>query len=109
MKAITDDMLGEVTGGFLSVSKWVTYMSTQVMPVLNGLMVSASGNDRTILNTIYGTLQSTAIPGASVAGTVVNLWSTYNSTYRPSLQSSKIQVTLDQTLYSAKQYIDANR
>lgn len=109
MKPITDEMLDDVTGGFLSVSQWVTYLSTQVMPVINGLMSGASGNDRTILNSIYGTLQGTQIPGASVADPVINLWATYNSVYRPSLQSSTIQMTLDQTLYGAKQYIETHR
>lgn len=109
MNTLTDEMLGEVTGGFLSVSQWVNYLSTQVMPVLNGLMNGASGNDRAILNTIYGTLQGTAIPGASVASPVINLWATYNTVYRPSLQSSTIQATLDQVLYSAKQYIDTHQ
>ena len=109
MKTITDEMLGEVAGGYMSVSQWIDYLSTQVMPVLNGLMTGASENDRTLLGTIYGTLQGTAIPGAGVVDTVTNLWTTYNTVYRPSLQSSKIQVTLDQTLYGAKQYVDSHR
>lgn len=108
MKAITDDMLGEVTGGYLHVTQWGQFLSNQVMPVLNGLMGGASGNDRTILNTIYGTLQGTMVPGAAVASTVYNLWANYNAVYRPTLQSNKIQVTLDQTLYSARQYIETN-
>lgn len=108
MKPISDEMLNEVSGGYLSVSQWVNYLSTQVMPVLNGLMGGASANDRSILNSIYGTLQGTCIPNATVVNTVLSLWTTYNTVYRPSLQSSKIQVTLDQVLYSANQYIETH-
>lgn len=92
-----------------AISQWTDYLSTQVMPILNGLMCGASENDETILHTIYGTLQGTAIPGVDVAETVMNLWLTYNTVYRPSLQSTRIPVTTDQTLYRAKQYVESHR
>lgn len=87
-------------------SQWGSFLSTQVMPILSGLMRGASENDVSILRTVYEILQDTAIPGADVANTVANLWVTYNTVYRPLLQSSKIPVTTDQALYSAKQYTE---
>lgn len=106
---INDEELDNVAGGFLYVSQWVDYLSTQVMPVLYGLMNGASTNDRAILENICGTLRSTTIPGAEIANPIINLWANYNSYYRPTLQSNTIQVTLDQKLYSTKQYVETHR
>lgn len=103
--ALSDSETAGVSGGTSVSIQWGDYLSIQVMPILNGLMVSASESDKAVLLSIYGILQSTKALGADIPDTVTNLWMTYNAVYRPSLQSSKIRTTLDQTLYSARQYI----
>lgn len=109
MDTATFEELSTVTGGSPAVPQWNNYLFTQVMPVLNGLICGASAHDKNILNSIYTVLQGTAAPSAMVADTVTKLWTTYNTDYCSALQSGKIQLTLDQTLYGAKQYIDNHR
>lgn len=109
MITVTDKELGAVTGGDAAAQQWANYLSTQVSPVLNGLMRGSSENDRSILNKVYEALQATVVSGTGAADAVINLWTTYNMVYRPSLQSSKTQVTLDQTLYGAKRYVDSHQ
>lgn len=106
--AVSDEMLENVAGGYLQVSKWRDFSSTQVMPVLNGLMRSASENDKVIINQVCGILQATTIPGADVAQPVKSLWINYNNSLRPRLQSENVKTAMDQALYSAKMYIDQN-
>lgn len=104
---ITESVAGSITGGVQTGNRWGNYLSVQVMPILIGLMNGASEGDRAVLYAIRSTLKDTENQGANVAETVDNLWMTYNFTYRPALQSSKIQMTLDQKLYSAKQFADS--
>lgn len=106
--AVDDEALETVSGGYLHVSKWRDYVATQIMPILNGLMSSASPSDQSIISIACNALQNTLIPNAEVAQPVRTLWSSYNNTYRVQLQSDTIKRTLDQTLYNAKLYIDQN-
>lgn len=106
MISVPDDSSDLSAGGVLVKAQWGSFLSTQVMPVLSGLMCGASENDAYILRKICATLRGTAIQGTDIAATVANLWMTYNMVYRPSLQSSKIPITADQALYSAKQYAE---
>lgn len=105
---ITEDAAGTVSGGAQMDSQWENYLSVQVMPILSGLMNGASENDRAILRTIYQVLQDTIARHTNMADTIGELWANYNFVYRPVLQSSKIQMTLDQKLYSAKQFADSH-
>lgn len=107
-EAVADELLDNVAGGYLQVSKWREYVSVQVAPVLNGLMVNASENDKSIISAVLSIVQSTMIPGAEVAAPIRNLWTRYNTVYRPSLQGETVKKTMDQALYSAKMYIDQN-
>lgn len=107
--SLTDDELESASGGYLQASKWREYASTQIFPVLNGLASSASANDKEIVSAVCASLQGTMIPGAAVAAPVYNLWTRYNSIYRPRLQSETVKRTMDQTLYKAKQYVDQNK
>lgn len=104
---ITEDAAGNVSGGAQAANRWDSYLSVQVMPILSGLMNGASESDRAVLRKIYQVLQDTTARRTDPADMVEELWANYNFFYRPALQSSKIQMTLDQKLYSAKQVADS--
>lgn len=106
--AVDDEILGNVSGGFLQVSKWRDYVSSQIIPALNGLMSNASSADQSVIRIACTTLQSTMILNADVAEPVRMLWSNYNTIYRSQLQSDTVRATMDNMLYSAKLYIDQN-
>lgn len=108
-KVLSDEEVAGAAGGFLEKTQWEDYLSTQVMPILWGLISGASESDKSILNTICKTLQDTTNRGGNVSDAITNLWVTYNTVSRPSLQSSKIRATLDQKLYSARRYAEDHR
>lgn len=108
-KALSDEELSGIAGGYLEIREWVTYLSTQIIPVVYGLSNGASANDRVILENICGTLRSAALGRVDVVDTVNQLWTTYSDTYRAALQSTRIRATLDQTLKNAKQYIETHK
>lgn len=108
IKAVADEELGGVAGGYLQVSKWRDFATTSVFWPMNNAVINASDNDRQIVSTINNVLQGTMVPGADVAAPVYRIWSEYNSIYRPRLQSETVKATLDQALYAAVQYINQN-
>ena len=103
--SLNDDALTAVAGGYLQVSQWVQFLSYEIIGPLNNLAASASGSDRTAVLNYLATLQSTCVPGASVAGPVQAMWSSYNSSGRAAIQDSHVRDTLDDLLGRANNYI----
>lgn len=103
--ALNDDALDQVTGGYLEVSKWRNYVAETVAPAIFALSSAASDNDKTIINTVYGVFQGTAIPGAAISSTIQNLWNDFTLTYRDRLESQDVKTKLGQIISDAKDYL----
>lgn len=99
----TDDAFG---GGVPDRSDWAQYMRGQIIPVLNGLAISAGDDDRLVIDSIRSSLCATMGAGMEPAQQVRNLWSSYFEWNLAHLSSDRIRLTLEHTLYVAKQFFD---
>lgn len=108
MQKINDEDLGNVAGGYLSVSEWIRYANANIMPALRGLQGRALGSDAGIISQAMSTIMGTFIPGASVAGPILNLWDSYSSTYRRQMNDVGLSNELGVILSNAKSYISSH-
>lgn len=105
---LADSALDSVAGGYLQVSKWRTYATNNILPVLLQAKYSADASDQIILDNVYNTIQGTLIPGADVCAPVYNLRNEYFNSIRNGVHSASVRSTLDSALNSACGYLDAN-
>ena len=106
-QAIEDSTLEQVSGGYLQVSQWRSYVSTDLIPLITAQLATADTVDNTILNQVYSALQGTMIPGASVAGAIEQLSSDYYLS-RSSIHSDAVRQALDSVVSLASNYMAEN-
>lgn len=105
---LNDCALDSVAGGYLQVSKWRTYATNNILPVILQAKNSADASDQIILDTIYNTIQGTLIPGADVCVPVRNLRDTFLNSTCYGVHSASVRSTLESALNSACSYLDEN-
>lgn len=106
-QTLEDDTLANATGGYLQVSQWRSYASTNLIPQITAYLSGADNVDRAILNRVYSVIQGTMIPGASVVGAIQQMSSDYYMS-RSSIHSDAIRHSLDNVVNLASSYLAAN-
>ena len=102
-----DSDLEGAVGGYLQVSQWRSYASTNLVPLITAQLGSADNVDKAILNRVYSAIQGTMIPGASVAGAISQLSGDYYAN-RGNIHSDAVRQALDTVVNLASSYLAAN-
>ena len=102
-----DSDLEGAVGGYLQVSRWRSYASTNLVPLITAQLGSADNVDKAILNRVYSAIQGTMIPGASVAGAISQLSGDYYAN-RGNIHSDAVRQALDTVVNLASSYLAAN-
>lgn len=104
---IEDSELEKAVGGYLQVSEWRSYASTDLIPLITAQLTGADNVDKAILNKVYSAIQGTMIPGASVVGAMEELYADYyvNCT---NIHSDSVRQALDTVLERISTYLGEN-
>lgn len=102
-----DSALEGAVGGYLQVSQWRSYASTNLIPLITAQLNTADNVDKAILNRVYSAIQGTMIPGASVAGAISQLSGDYYAN-RGNIHSDSVRQALDTVVNLASNYLAAN-
>lgn len=102
-----DSDLEQAVGGYLQVSQWRNYASTDLIPLITAQLGSADNVDKAILNKVYSAIQGTMVPGASVVGAMEALYADYyvNCT---NIHSDSVRQALDTVLTRIRNYLSTN-
>lgn len=103
-----DNDLEQVVGGYLQVSRWRDYATTDLLPLIIVQQGSADNNDKAILDKVYSAIQSTMVPGASVVDPMDQLYADYYYVNRTNIRSDSVRQTLDTVLTRISNYLSAN-
>lgn len=101
---LDDSTLEGAVGGYLQVSQWRSYVSTDLIPLITAQLSGADNVDRAILNRVYSAIQGTMIPGASVVGAIEQLSSDYYMS-RSGIHSDAVRQALDSVVSLASSYL----
>lgn len=108
IKAVNEEELEAVTGGYLEVSKWRSFSDVEIVRPMYQLSARANGGDRACVEQVISIIQGTKLPGAEVAGPIENLWRNFAS-FRNSIQDESIKFELGNLVGKAYNYICNNR
>ena len=104
---LEDGDLEKAVGGYLQVSQWRSYASTDLIPLITAQLSSANNIDKAILNKVYSAIQGTMIPGASVVGAMEELCSEYY-TNCANIRSDSVRQALDTVVSRIQNYMATN-
>lgn len=104
---IEDSELEKAVGGYLQVSQWRSYASTDLIPLITAQLSTADNIDKAILNKVYSAIQGTMIPGASVAGAMETLDADYSANCA-NIHSDSVRQALDTVLSRIRNYLAEN-
>lgn len=104
---VEDSELEQAVGGYLRVSQWRGYASTDLIPLITAQLSGANNVDKAILNKVYSAIQGTMIPGASVAGAMEELCGEYYAN-RANIRSDSVRQALDTVVSRIQNYMAAN-
>lgn len=102
-----DSDLEKAVGGYLQVSQWRSYASTDLIPLITAQLSGADNVDKAILNRVYSAIQGTMIPGASVVSAIDQLYSDYYAN-RGNIHSDAVRQALDTVVDRANNYLSTH-
>ena len=104
---VEDCDLARTVGGYLQVSQWRSYASTDLIPLITAQLTGADNVDKAILNRVYSAIQGTMIPGASVVSAIEQLYSDYYAN-RGNIHSDAVRQALDTVVDRASNYLSTH-
>ena len=104
---VEDSDLARTVGGYLQVSQWRSYASTDLIPLITAQLTGADNVDKAILNRVYSAIQGTMIPGASVVSAIEQLHSDYYAN-RGNIHSDTVRQALDTVVDRASNYLSTH-
>ena len=105
---LNEDVMEQVTGGYLQVSQWRNYVGQSILPPLLAQYGAADASDQQVIDRVHGVIQSTMIPGAEVCSAIYGLRAEYQSSLRANVHSSAVRQTLDDAINLACDYLDTH-